>query len=172
MIRKSRIEDSDQICSIYNYYIINSISTFEEAELHPKEICKRIKYITEKYPWFVYEYQNRVIGYAYASEWNPRSAYNSTVEASVYIDKDFLGHGFGIKLYRELLDELKARQFHSVLGIISLPNNSSILLHEKFGFKKIAHFTEVGYKFDKWIDVGCWELLFHVYKIRNNKKTV
>jgi L-amino acid N-acyltransferase YncA len=161
MIRKSTIEDSDQICSIYNYYIINSIATFEEVTLKPNDIKKRINLITKKYPWIVYEHQNRVVGYAYANEWKARSAYNSTVEVSVYIDKDFFGHGFGYKLYSELLNELKTKQFHSVIGIISLPNDSSILFHERFGFKKIAHFTEVGNKFNKWIDVGCWELLLN-----------
>ncbi|MCP4178134.1 MAG: N-acetyltransferase [bacterium] len=164
MIRKSSIKDSEQICSIYNYYIKASISTFEEKELQPEDIGKRIKNITTKYPWLVYEYQKKVIGYAYANEWKSRSAYNSTVETSVYIDKDFFGHGIGKKLYSRLLDDLKAEHFHSVIGVISLPNNSSILLHEKFGFRKIAHFTEVGYKFNKWIDVGCWELLLNKRK--------
>jgi len=61
-------------------------------------------------------------------------------------------------LYTALINELKRLNIHAVIGGISLPNEASIALHEKFGFRKIAHFKEVGFKFNKWVDVGYWEL--------------
>jgi len=64
-------------------------------------------------------------------------------------------------LYHELLIQIKKLNYHAVIGGISLPNEKSIKLHEKFGFEKVAHFKEVGYKFDKYIDVGYWELIFN-----------
>ena len=65
----------------------------------------------------------------------------------------------GTALYARLLAELRERGFHAVLGGIALPNESSVALHEKFGFRKVAHFEQTGFKFDRWIDVGYWELL-------------
>jgi phosphinothricin acetyltransferase len=62
-------------------------------------------------------------------------------------------------LYEALLAELKARKLHSAVGIIALPNPASVALHEKLGFKKIGHFAEVGWKFDRWVDVGYWQLI-------------
>ena len=61
-------------------------------------------------------------------------------------------------LYQELIDQLKKLNFHALMGCITLPNDASIRLHEKFGFEKVGHFKEVGLKFEKWIDVGYWEL--------------
>jgi phosphinothricin acetyltransferase len=67
------------------------------------------------------------------------------------------GRGFGTKLYETLLSQLKDKGIHAVIGGIVLPNPSSIALREKFGMTQVAHFKEVGYKFDQWLDVGYWE---------------
>jgi len=95
----------------------------------------------------------------HASKWKGRCAYRFSVEATVYLKTGKLGKGIGTKLYTALLNDLRKRNIHAVIGGIALPNKESQYLHEKFGFKKVAHFTEVGYKFNKWIDVGYWELL-------------
>jgi L-amino acid N-acyltransferase YncA len=70
-----------------------------------------------------------------------------------------MGRGIGSELYRALLDELRRRKFHTVIGGIALPNDASVALHEKLKFEKTAQFREVGNKFDRWIDVGYWQLL-------------
>lgn len=69
------------------------------------------------------------------------------------------GRGIGSELKKELLGLLKEKSFHTVISGIALPNPASIALNEKFGFKKVAHFKEVGYKFNRWIDVGYWQLI-------------
>jgi len=110
------------------------------------------------YPWLVAEEDNEIVGYAYANLWNNRAAYKHTAEVSVYLSHLFMSKGWGTKFYSTLFFELKKMSVHVVIGGISLPNSSSVALHEKFGMKKIAHFKEVGYKYHKWIDVGYWQV--------------
>lgn len=161
MIRDVTADDAQQICEIYNHYVLNTIITFEEEPVPVDEMRSRIVQTIEKLPWIVYENNGQIAGYAYASEWKSRCAYKHSLETTVYLRDGESGNGIGSALYSELLDRLKAQHFHAAIGGISLPNEASIALHEKFGFEKIGQFREVGYKFDKWIDVGYWELIFH-----------
>jgi L-amino acid N-acyltransferase YncA len=161
MIRAVEMKDIQEICSIYNYYIANTTVTFEEEPISAEEMKKRILEVTPSYPWLVYEDHEAVIGYAYASRWKPRAAYRQSVELSIYLSKDHLGNGIGKKLYETLLGELRKTDVHAVIGGMSLPNEQSERLHESLGFKKIAEFKEVGYKFHKWIDVGYWEFIIN-----------
>ncbi|HBC86938.1 MAG TPA: phosphinothricin acetyltransferase [Lentisphaeria bacterium] len=160
MIRKAKTTDAKTICSIYNYYIENTVVTFEEVPLSASEMAKRIKDIGKDFPWIVYVEGKQILGYAYAGKWKTRCSYRLTVESTVYLHRDAVGKGIGTKLYKALLPMLKKNGFHVVVGGIALPNKGSVALHEKFGFKKVAHFKEVGFKFGKWIDVGYWELIF------------
>ena len=159
MIRKAVAGDAEAICSIYNYYIENTIITFEETPVSSDEMINRINEVTGVYPWLVCEENGTVPGYAYAGRWKSRCAYRYSVESTVYVSNDNTGKGIGSSLYTQLIDEIRKLKLHSVLAGIALPNPASIALHEKFGFKKAAHFKETGYKFNKWIDVGYWELL-------------
>ncbi len=161
MIRPIRENDAKSIADIYNYYIKNTVITFENDMVSEAEIKKRIKEITANLPWIVYESNNEVIGYAYASNWKSRCAYKNSVEATIYLKYNKKEKGVGTLLYNELLKRIKAKKFHTVIGGIALPNEASIALHEKLGFKKVAHFKEVGYKFDKWIDVAYWQLILN-----------
>ena len=160
MIRKIQAEDAAQICEIYNYYILNTIITFEESTVSTAEMRSRIIQTIQKHPWFVYEQNNQIVGYAYASEWKSRCAYKHSVETTVYLRNDAKGNGLGTLLYQELIDQLRNKNIHAAIGGIALPNDASVALHEKLGFVKIGQFREVGYKFDNWIDVGYWELIF------------
>jgi len=81
-----------------------------------------------------------------------------SVESTVYVAASHEGRGIGTALYTALLADLRARGMHMVVGGIALPNDGSVKLHEKFGFKKVAHFEHAGTKFDRWIDVGYWQL--------------
>ncbi|MDO9037278.1 MAG: N-acetyltransferase family protein [Lutibacter sp.] len=165
MIREVTLEDAQEIAEIYNYYVLNSCVTFEEFEVSIDEMRGRIEAVNSKFPWLVFEKDSEILGYAYATMWKPRSAYKHTVEVSVYLKTEAKNAGIGTLLYKELINQLTDLDFHAVIGGISLPNDASIALHEKFGFEKIAQFKEVGYKFKKWIDVGYWELLI-------NKKSI
>lgn len=89
--------------------------------------------------------------------WRTRSAYRFSVEATVYVAPDYVGRGVGSSLFGELLSMLPARNIHSVIGGIALPNEASVRLNEKFGLRKVAEFHEVGFKFGRWINVGYWQ---------------
>jgi len=110
-------------------------------------------------PWLLAEENGTVLGYAYAAKWKSRCAYRDAVESAVYLKEDASGSGLGSALYAKLLEDLRVRGRHFVLGGIALPNDASVRLHEKLGFKKAAHFHEIGFKFGERIDVGYWELL-------------
>ena len=161
MIRSALPSDAVSICEIYNHYILESHATCETSPVSSKEMAKRISRIQQELnlPWIVLEVDQQVVGYAYATQWKPRQAYAKTVETTVYIHMNFHGQGFGKRLYLELIDSLRNLGYHALLGGISLPNEGSAVLHEKVGFKKVGQLQQVGYKFDRWIDVGYWELI-------------
>jgi len=161
MIRRVKTEDAPYISGIYNYYIQNTTVTFEKTNVSDDEMKERIERISSKFPYIVYEHDGCVAGYAYATEWKTRAAYRNSVEVTVYLEHGFEGKGIGKLLYMQLLQQLKQNGFHAIIGGIALPNEASIALHEKCGFVKIAHFKEVGYKFEKWIDVGYWQLIIN-----------
>jgi L-amino acid N-acyltransferase YncA len=159
MIRKVLAGDTSDIGRIYNYYIVNTAVTFEEESLTESAMRKRIQTVTATYPWLVYCENGHILGYANATQWKARSAYKHTVESGIYIDKSAIGRGIGKRLYKELIRVLSKQGYHAVIASIALPNPASIALHEKFGFRKVGHFREIGNKFGKWRDVGYWELL-------------
>ena len=158
MIRPASIEDAEFIARIYNHYILNSHATFEVQAVDAEEIGKRIRDIkSASLPYLVAEMDGKVIGYSYAAQWKKRYAYRFSVECTVYLDHECVSKGLGTQLYQTLLEELKTKGIHVAIGGIALPNPASVALHERLGFKKVAQFNEVGFKFDKWIDVGYWE---------------
>ena len=159
MTRHVKITDAEQICNIYNHYVIHSTATFEEEEVTEDEMRIRIKQLTRRFPWLVYEVENELKGYAYATDWKPRTAYRYSAETTVYVKPDSIGKGIGATLYQQLISEMKTLSYQTLVGGIALPNNSSIALHEKLNFKKVAHFQRIGFKLNQWVDVGYWQLL-------------
>ena len=160
MIRLAQKNDANELSEIYNYYIQNSVATFDETPIEPDEMLNRLNQIldSDHLPWLVsLDANKKITGYAYASPWKTRSAYRFTTEISAYLSPNATGQGLGSRLYDALFADLKERSIVNVLACISLPNPESISLHEKFGLTKVAHFSKVGIKFDKWIDVGYWQ---------------
>ncbi len=160
MIRNVQIEDAQQLLDIYNYYVVNTVITFDLEALTIDIFKEKITTVSADYPFIVYEENNEILGYAYGSKFRPKPAYNNTVESTVYLKQGFQGKQIGSQLYQELLFLLKQKNVHVVLGVLTLPNEASVKLHEKFGFKQVAHLKEVGLKFGKWQDVGFWQLTF------------
>lgn len=159
MVRSATSEDSNQITDIYNYYILNTTVTFEKTPITADVIRKRVENTQVKYPWLVLEVDSVIQGYAYATDWKPRGAYRHSVESTVYLRNGQSGKGYGSQLYGKLIEALSQLNVHTIIGGIAQPNKGSIALHEKFGFTKVAHFKEVGHKFDRWVDVAYWQLL-------------
>lgn len=158
IIRKVLPIDAAEIAQIYNHYIAKTIITFEEEAVSAGIIEERINEVQlTQLPWFVAEQDSKILGYAYASKWKGRCAYRYSTEVTVYLRPDHVGNGIGFALYSKLLPALKSQGIHAAIGGIALPNEASIKLHEKMDFFKAAQFKEVGFKFNRWIDVGYWQ---------------
>lgn len=159
IVRAVRSGDAAGVAHIYNHYVAASHATFELEPVDSVAMLRRIdESLSSGYPFFVCEDNGEIVGYAYGRAFRPRPAYRHSVEVSVYIRPDNEGKGIGTRLYGSLFHKIGKGDFHVLIAGISLPNDASIALHEKFGFKKVAHFHEVGRKFDGWIHVGYWQL--------------
>ena len=159
MIRAANSKDAPALVEIYNWYIAESVCTFEEERLSDAQMLARIASSGGDRPWVVLEEDEVVLGYAYASVWKERAAYNRSREVTIYLHQEATGNGRGRQLYQHLIDELRKKPIQCLIASIALPNAGSIALHEKLGFTKVGQFSEVGYKFGKFVDVGYWQLI-------------
>lgn len=160
MIRGVEKVDAHKICEIYNHYVLTTSISFETDAVSVDDMVRRIDEIKAGgYPYHVYLIDEEVVGYCYFNKWNGRCAYQTTVEISIYVDKNFVGRGVGASLIKYAIDGLDRRKFHTIVAGITIPNVASIVLHEAYGFKQISHFKEVGFKFNQWQDVGHWQLI-------------
>jgi phosphinothricin acetyltransferase len=159
MIRAAKVGDAKSICGIYNYYVKTAAITFEEIPVSINEMESRIRAVVAKYPWLVWEEEGEILGYAYVNTWKDRSSYRYSAEDSIYTKEGAQGRGIGKKLMAALLEETRQTEIHALVAGITLPNEQSVGLHEKFGFKKIAEFVEIGYKMNRWLNVGYWQLI-------------
>jgi L-amino acid N-acyltransferase YncA len=157
IIRPCNANDIAAICTIYNHYIEHTVITFEEIPLTVAQMQERITAYTQLYPWLVCVDAGEIVGYAYASKWKERSAYKHTAEVTVYLKHNATQKGYGSALYAELIEQLIAKDCHVLLACIATPNEPSAKLHQRFGFKQVAQFNEVGRKFGRWLDVGYWQ---------------
>ena len=159
LVRSATVHDAAALARIYNYYVAETIVTFEEVTVTASDFEHRVQDVhAGALPWLVAERGSEIVGYAYASNWKRRYGYRFSVEVTVYLDPACARQGIGSTLYKHLLPILKAAGIRVAIGGIALPNDASVLLHEKFGFEKVAHFKAVGIKFGQWIDVGYWQL--------------
>ncbi|WP_405296396.1 GNAT family N-acetyltransferase [Algibacter sp. Ld11] len=158
MIRKATLADAKALLDIYNYYVIHTVSTFDEVPLSLSVFTEKMELILKDYPFIVFEENNKILGFAYGSKFRPKPAYNYTVESTVYVKNGVHGKQIGSRLYTELIALLKQHNFKSILGVLTIPNPASVKLHEKFGFTQVAHLKEVGFKFETWLDVGIFQL--------------
>ena len=158
MIRPVQLNDTQVLLDIYNYYVLNTTANFDIEALSLQTFTDKLKSIITDYPFIVYEENNEILGYAYGSRFRPRAAYNYVAESTVYVKHTEHGKQIGSKLYEALISLLKATNLHTVLGVLTIPNEASIKLHEKFGFKQVANLEEVGFKFGEWQNVGIWQL--------------
>lgn len=158
-IRDALSSDAEAICGIYNHHVRNTIVTFEETDVSAEEMRGRIASVTTTLPWLIAEENGELTGYAYAAKFIDRSAYRFSVVSTIYVHEKAQRRMIGTNLYHALLDWLRARSFHTAMGVIALPNPASVALHESCGFRKVGHLVEAGFKFGRWIDVGYWQVM-------------
>ena len=161
MIRPATAADASDICDIYNYYIDNTLISFEYDKVSIETMQQRIKATQSNYSWLVYEDDGKVIAYAYANLWKAREAYKHVLESTVYATHGLKVKGVGTKLYQALFDAIveypEENRVKALMGVIALPNDASVGLHKKMGFVEAGYFKQVGYKFDQWIDVAYYQ---------------
>ncbi|MEN1727650.1 MAG: N-acetyltransferase family protein [Pseudomonadota bacterium] len=160
IVRPAALEDSAAIAAIYNRYIVESIATFELTSIEATTMAERMAVSPEGLQWLVVELPtNGIVGYASVAPWKPRGAYAKTVETSVYLADAFQGSGLARAVYGQLLETIWSKGYHAALAGIALPNDASVGLHERLGFRPAGVLREVGFKFDRWIDIGYWQAL-------------
>lgn len=158
-VRPARSEDAGAIAAIYAPYVESGTVSFELDAPDAAAMAARMAASGGLYPWLVLTESEAgaVIGYAYASKFRERPAYRYAVETSVYLAQGTQGRGNGRQLYDALIDTVRAQGFTHAIGVIALPNDWSIRLHESVGFRRTGILREAGYKEGRWIDVGFWQ---------------
>lgn len=156
-IRAATPDDAAAISDIYAPYVRESAVSFEAEAPNAGEIAARMVAGAGLYPWLAAEDNGTVLGYAYAAAFRTRFAYRFTVETTVYLRSDSQGRGIGRRLYAPLLDLLERQGFTQAIAAIALPNEASVVLHERLGFHHAGTYRQVGFKFGRWWDVGLWQ---------------
>ena len=150
--------DAEAIAAIYAPHVTSGVASFEMEPPDADEFRRRIFATTATHPWLVCERDGEVVGYVYAATHNPRAAYRWSTNVTVYVNPQQHRSGIGRALYMSLFEVLRLQGFYNAYGGITLPNASSVGLHEAMGFRLVGIYKEVGYKFDAWHDVGWWGL--------------
>jgi len=165
-VRPAAPDDLPAILEISNHYALTTPANFAIEPETMESWRESYRATHEKFPWFVAVDSSAtddapggtVIGFSKASPWKGRCAYDWSAEVTVYLKAGHQRRGIGRALYQALIDTMRAQGFRSIVGGITLPNEASVRLHESFGFRPIGRFERIGYKFEKWHDVGYWEL--------------
>lgn len=159
-IRMATEADAEEILKIYAPYVTDTAITFEYDIPSIAELSRRIKDTLQTYPYIVTLEGQSIVGYAYASAFKERAAYNWAVETAIYLKQDCRGKGLGKKLYLALENILKRQNIINLNACIAYTSiedehldNTSTAFHEHLGYSKVARFTKCGYKFGTWYDM-------------------
>lgn len=155
-VRSGQRADLPRLTEIYNHYVLHTPATFD---LEPYTVEKRAIWFEQfsaagRYRIVVAEEGGVVLGYACTTRFRPKAAYETSVETSIYCAAEAIGKGLGSRLYDALFETLRDEDIHRYVAGYTLPNPASAALHERFGFKRVGIFSEVGRKFGKYWDVA------------------
>lgn len=157
MIRLATPSDAAACLRIYAPIIERTAISFETVVPTTSEFAARMKKIMLNYPFLVWEENGEVLGYAYATRFRDRAAYDWICESAIYLDERSRGKGIGKKLYLKLFDCLREMNMVSVVGGIR-SGSLSAEFHRVMGFKPVGNFPFAGFKFGEWHDVEFWQL--------------
>ena len=149
-LRMATIEDAEDILKIYNPYILNSVITFEYEEVSTAEFQKRISNVLSAFPWLVCLIDDKIAGYSYCSPHHVRAAYGWDCQCAVYLDPEYHKRGIGNALYEALFHIVKLQGYYNVYSLICVPNEGSVALHKRHGFKEVGYYSNTAYKFGQW----------------------
>ena len=157
-LRTATEDDAQAISDIYNYYVDCSTCTFD---LQHESLPQRMAWLQAhgiRYPVIVCTCDTEVVGWGSLSQWNPRPGYAGTAEVSFYVHHAWQRRGIGRLLLTELIDRADKLGHHVLIGGACTEQIASIKLQEAFGFVQVAYFAEVGFKFERWLDVAYFQL--------------
>ncbi len=152
-IRLATADDLGRINEIYNHYVLHSTCTYQEEPHTAEERARWFQDHGPAHPVTVAELDGRVIGWGSLSRFHSRSAYRFSIENSVYVDHGWHRRGVGGRLLADLIARGRAAGHHTIVAGIDGEQVASVAIHEKFGFERVAHLRQVGFKFDRWLDV-------------------
>ena len=163
-VRDARLADLAALTAIYNHYVVHTPITFDLSPLEPEQ---RRGWFDEhqgggRHRLLVADEDGSLLGYGTTSRWRPQAAYDTTVEATVSVRHDVTGRGVGRQLYSELFAAIAREDVHTIVAGVALPNDASVALHERFGFRPVGVFAEVGRKFDRFWDVAWFQKTMRV----------
>jgi L-amino acid N-acyltransferase len=151
--------DLGAINDIYNHYVHHSTCTYQEE---PESLESRREWFHhhgEEHPVIVAVMAGKVVGWGSLSAYRARSAYRRTVENSIYIHHHHHRRGLGSLVLQELIRRARQLGHHAVIAGIDADHAASVALHTRAGFEKVGHLKQVGFKFDRWLDVIYMELI-------------
>jgi len=169
-IRLATIDDVPAMLDISNHYARTTPANFAVEPEPTEQWQHEFETHSAAYPWLVATESPRsseehvhtsgssVLGFARSAPWKGRCAYAFAAETSVYLHPDHRSRGIGRALCEALFAILEAQGYRTVLAGITLPNDASVRLHESMGMKRVALLERVGWKFDRWHDVGYWQM--------------
>ncbi|WP_159023817.1 GNAT family N-acetyltransferase [Formosa sp. L2A11] len=159
-IREAEEKDVNDILDILNYEILNSTVLYDYKERTFEQQLKWFKQKeADKMPVLIAENENGVIGFGTYGIFRPWDAYLFSIEHSIYVNNNSRGIGIGKQLLSKLIELAKEQKYHTMIAGVDSSNEGSVEFHKKFGFKEIGTFKEVGFKFDKWLDLKFLQLL-------------
>lgn len=160
LIRDATPDDLAGVAAIYAHEVLHGVSTFELTPPSVEEMAARLAAVrSHGLPWLVAGDETGLLGYAYATPFRPRPAYRYACEDSVYVAERARGRGVGRVLLREVIDRARALGLRHVIGAISSGADSpSVSLHRSLGFREVGTYRQVGWKFDRWLDVTLMQL--------------
>jgi phosphinothricin acetyltransferase len=158
-LRPAEERDLEQLNDVYNHYVRTSPATFdlEEITTDARRHWFDQFHLEGRHRLFVAVEEDALLGYAYSGELRDRRAYETSIAVSAYCHPDATGKGIGTALYGALFDAISDEDLHRAYAGITVPNAASFALHERFGFKQVAYFTEQGRKFGRYWDVAWFE---------------
>lgn len=156
-VRPGRAGDLEGLNELYNHYVRTSAVTFDIDEISMEARREWFAGFGGRYRLVVAVEGARVLGYAHSKPFRPKQAYDPSVETTVYVAHTALGRGLGARLYEALFAAIAGEDVHRAYAGITVPNEASFALHERFGFKQVALFSEQGRKFGRYWDVAWFE---------------
>ena len=153
-LRLANSQDIKQITEIYNYYVVNSVVTFDIEKSTEASWQEKLDYLNGlELPFIVAQSSSgNILGFAYVAPWRAKAAYRRTVENTIYLRPAAIGKRLGTRLLADLIERSKAAGVKEIVAVISDKGaDTSIALHEAFGFKKQGHLAKVGFKFNRWL---------------------